>query len=267
MIIYCHSHRITTLPGFISALQNYAINLSHPDLPRHRLFDRVKAGLENYYGNTNFSVPRPAISIENLHHIHALLDSSSFADVRLWCASLFAFFALLRINEYANGSLLVSHVTAHRWGISLNIPFSKTSLIPTTVDIIRRDDQLCPLRAYRAYVSLIPQQHRQSHHPFFLQHPQSTAAMTDAVFIHHVRRLLAPLPDCDPAAFAGHSFRRGGVTALIQAGVPEATIAAHGRWKSLAYRDYIDTQNSLRMRLAATASLSLHSTPSRSLSS
>ena len=63
----------------------------------------------------------------------------------------------------------------------------------------------------------------------------------------------------DPTDYSGHSFRRGGTTALLLAGVPEATIAAHGRWKSLAYRGYFDVQHSVRLRLAATAQLSLHS--------
>ena len=38
-------------------------------------------------------------------------------------------------------------------------------------------------------------------------------------------------------------------------GVPESTIAAHRRWKSLAYRTYFDVQHSLELRLAATAPL------------
>ena len=146
MIIYSHRHRITTLPGFLSAVQNYAVSLSHPNLPRHRLFDRVRAGLDNYFGNTNFSVPRHAITLSHLCDIRSQLKFTSFRDARLWCACLIAFFALLRINEYCNRGLLVQHVTLHRWGLSITVPYSKTSLVPTTVDIIRRDDQLCPLR-------------------------------------------------------------------------------------------------------------------------
>ena len=41
-------------------------------------------------------------------------------------------------------------------------------------------------------------------------------------------------------------------------GVPESTIASHGRWKSLAYRSYFDVQFNLQLRLAATAQLSLY---------
>lgn len=83
--------------------------------------------------------------------------------------------------------------------------------------------------------------------------------MLDSQFIARIRTLVRVALRRDPQQFAGHSFRRGGTTALLQAGVPEATIATHGRWKSLAYRSYIDVQHNLRMRLAATAQLSLHS--------
>ena len=83
--------------------------------------------------------------------------------------------------------------------------------------------------------------------------------MSDTDFISHVRRLLATISSCDPTTFAGHSFRRGGVSALLLAGVPEATIASHGRWKSRAWTGYVDSQHSLRIRLAPTAQLSLHS--------
>ena len=45
---------------------------------------------------------------------------------------------------------------------------------------------------------------------------------------------------------------------MQMAGVPESTIASHGRWKSLAYRSYFDVQFNLQLRLAATAQLSLY---------
>jgi len=80
--------------------------------------------------------------------------------------------------------------------------------------------------------------------------------LTDSDLISRFRsNIAAILPSSsDPATYAGHSFRRGGATAMFLAGVPEATIAAHGRWKSLAYREYFDGDN-LRLRLLATAQL------------
>jgi integrase len=220
----------------------------------------VRTGISNLNGDTDFSEPAKALTTDDLYAIHATLDLTTFTDARDWCASLIAFFGLLRIKEYTCSGLLVRHVTQEKWGINLTIPFSKTSLIPTTVSLARRDDDvLCPLAAYRAYIKLVPDAYRRPDRPLFLEHAHSDAPLTDTTFIRHVRRWVTKVLRQDPTDYSGHSFRRGGTTALLLAGVPEATIAAHGRWKSLAYRGYFDVQHSVRLRLAATAQLSLHS--------
>jgi hypothetical protein len=177
-----------------------------------------------------------------LHAIRPHLDLRVFADARDWCAALFAFFGLLRVKEYTCSGLLREHVSVHPWGISLAIPFSKTSLIPAAVAIIRRDDGLCPVAAHRAYTSLLPARLRKAAVPYFLHDDSTTAPLTDLTFIRHVRRWVRDLLHASPAQYSGHSFRRGGTTALQMAGVPESTIASHGRWKSLAYRSYFDVQ-------------------------
>jgi hypothetical protein len=193
--------------------------------------------------------------LDALLTIHPHIDPSSFADARDWCASLFAFFGLLRIKEYTCSGLLTQHVGANSWGISLAIPFSKTSLIPTAVSIIRRDDALCPVAAYLAYVSRVPSRLRLPGIPFFLHSPSSDTPLSDVTFTRSVRRWVRDHLRERPGDYSGHSFRRGGATAMQLAGVPESTIAAHGRWKSLAYRTYFDVQHSLELRLAATAPL------------
>ena len=40
--------------------------------------------------------------------------------------------------------------------------------------------------------------------------------------------------------YAGFSLRRGGALSMALAGVPDRVIRAVGRWKSYAYRIYID---------------------------
>lgn len=218
-------------------------------------------GLANFYGDINFSEPHPAFTIEDLRGIHATLDLTTFADARDWCASLFAFFGLLRIKEYLCSGLLTQHVTQEPWGINLTVPFSKTSLIPTAVAIIRRGDALCPVAAYHAYLSHLPPRPRRPGLPFFVHHPHSDSGLSDITFIRHVRRWLTRVLPAgrDADEYTGHSFRRGGTTALFLADVPEATIAAHGRWKSTAYRGYFDVQHDLRVRLQATAQLCVRS--------
>jgi integrase len=150
-------------------------------------------------------------------------------------------------------------VTVAHGGISLTIPFSKTSLIPTSVAIIRRDDALCPVAAFSAYTSLVPTHLRQPGLPFFLHSTSSATPLSDVTFTRSVRRWVRNYLREPPDDYSGHSFRRGGATAMQLAGVPESTIAAHGRWKSLAYRTYFDVQHSLELRLSATAPLRLQS--------
>jgi hypothetical protein len=259
-ILYAQRHRVTGLAGFVSAVAHYAMRMGHPDLPRGRTFDRVRAGILNWYGHDNVAQPARGFTLQDLHNIRPHLDLRVFADARDWCAALFAFFGLLRVKEYTCSGLLREHVSVHPWGISLAIPFSKTSLIPTAIAIIRRDDGLCPVAAHRAYTSLLPARLRKAALPYFLHDDSTTAPLTDLTFIRHVRRWVRDLLHASPAEYSGHSFRRGGTTALQMAGVPESTIASHGRWKSLAYRSYFDVQFNLQLRLAATAQLSLYDT-------
>ena len=257
-ILFAQSHRITTLSGFVSAVNQFVLGLGHPPLPRGALYDRVRAGLANWYGDTNFHEPSKAITSEALFTIHPHLDLTSFTDARDWCASLFAFYGLLRIKEYTCSGLLRQQVTVAQWGINLTLPFSKTSLIPTSVAIIRRDDALCPVAAFYAYTACVPSQLRQPDLPFFLHSSSSATPLSDVTFTRSVRRWIRDHLREPPDDYSGHSFRRGGATAMQLAGVPESTIAAHGRWKSLAYRTYFDVQHSLELRLSATAPLRLH---------
>ena len=259
-ILYVQQHRVTGLAGFVSAIAHHAMRMGHPDLPRGRTFDRVKAGILNWFGHDNVARPARGFTLDDLRAIRAQVDLRVFADARDWCAALFAFFGLLRIKEYTCSGLLREHVSVHPWGISLAIPFSKTSLIPTAVAIIRRDDDLCPVAAHRAYTQLLPARLRRATLPYFLHNDSSASPLDDATFIRHVRRWVKAALHTAPDQYSGHSFRRGGTTALQMAGVPESTIASHGRWKSLAYRSYFDVQFNLQLRLAATAQLSLYDT-------
>ena len=242
----------------MSALTHYAMRMGFPDLPRGRTFDRVRTGLLNWYGDTNYSEPARGFTIGDLRAIRAHVNLGVFADARDWCAAVFAFYGLLRIKEYTCSGLLREHVTVHQWGINLAIPFSKTQLIPTAVAMVRRDDELCPLAAHRAYARHLPPGLRGLDVPYFLHNRTTAAPLTDITFIRRVRRWVRDILHQSPTDYSGHSFRRGGTTALQIAGVPESTIASHGRWKSLAYRAYFDVQFNLQLRLSATDQLSLY---------
>jgi hypothetical protein len=58
-------------------------------------------------------------------------------------------------------------------------------------------------------------------------------------FLKDLKRILAEL-GYNPKQFAGHSFRRGGATCAMQAGVPGEAIQLLGDWQSETYKRYID---------------------------
>jgi hypothetical protein len=261
---YSNQHKHTTVAGFVSAIAFFAEKQGHGQLPRGHLFERVRNGISNYFGDSE-SNPKAAFTLDDLCSIYSHIDHTSFAGIRDWCACALAFFGLLRINEYMNGGLQYQHVQIHSRGISLTIPFSKTSLAPTQVDVSSRDDELCPVKAFSAYSALLHSiaGHLSHSSPLFVSQLSSgIAPMTDAEFLCRIRQVITvALPGKDPMTYAGHSFRRGGATTMKLAGVSDSIIQQHGRWRSDAYRTYFDKQYNMDIRLLATKGIPVRSHP------
>lgn len=256
---YADSHKITTLPQFISALQYFHLRCFHCNLPRGVLFNDVQRGLDNYYADRSVVQRKQALTLNDLFAFARLLDTRYFEHARDWCACLLAFFGLLRIGEYMDAGLRHRHVQLTAYGVVVTIPFSKTSNLPATVSIAQRDDQLCPAKALTHYLHFFPllSISHQPDDPLFVTRTQGStrvSATSRDEFIANVRVLVrASFPDRDASTYAGHSFRRGGATAMLLAGVPQDILRIHGRWSSEAYRAYIEA--SPATRLVATRAL------------
>jgi hypothetical protein len=257
---FARCHKRTTVDGFVSAVANRAHTLGHGELPRHETYRRLVRGIQNFHADQVVQ-PKRAITMNDLRAIHRLIDHSTFEGTRNWCACTLAFFGLLRINEYANGGLQHRHVQLSPTGVAIIVPYSKTSLQPTRVDVASRDDELCPTRALSAYLTFFarhPALPQRTTDPLFISRRTLTdyQTMTDTEFIAIVRDLLQrAYPFFDTTQYAGHSFRRGGTSALKERGVQDSTIQLHGRWRSDVYRAYIDVDHNLAIRLQATQSL------------
>ena len=162
-------------------------------------------------------------------------DLRYFEPSRDWYACLLAFIGLLRINEYMDGGLRFRHVTVTAAGCRRRRAVLQTQRTATTV--VARQDALCPRAAlvnYRGFFSELRLPHG-TDDPLFITGVQSSAGsrlepMTDRQFIGRVRNIVAKaLPGRKSADFAGHSFRRGGATAMALAGVDRDTLKRHGR--------------------------------------
>lgn len=254
-IVFCRTHKITTLAAFISGISHFHLVHGFGILPRGYTYANVMKGLHNFYAADNRSIPKTALTLSNLKTFHSWINWSSFEGVRDWCMFLFAFFGLLRVGEYCDGALRVKDVKLFIWGIELVIPFSKTSLHPSLIDLAARGDFLCPVLAFKRLLYFRNHSALNGDSAFFTQSAASIIPLTEAAFITRLRFLVRSALGVDPSSYAGHSFRRGGTSALALAGVPESAIALHGRWSSLAYRRYFDIQNNAEVRLIATVSL------------
>lgn len=242
IVQFAHSHSVNSIDGYISAIQHYYNDHNLGDLPRGFHYQATRLGLKNYFGSLHFKRPRQPITLSHLITIRSNLVLSVFTDARDWCAYLFAYFGLLRVREFTDASLLFKHVIPHSWGIQLVIVSSKTSLHPTSVNLIKRDDILCPLAAYKAYALLVPLALSSiGSCPFFLSSATTTAPLKYySSFNEQLKVRVKEWLGLDPSLYATHSFRRGGATLMYLLGIPEATIGVHGRWKSFTSRDYFD---------------------------
>jgi hypothetical protein len=254
-IVFSLNHKLTTLPVFVAAVNAWHIDVFGSALPRNYLFGRVRAGLANIFASTNLTEAKIGLELGQLASMHALIKRNSFSAQRDWCMAVFAFFGLLRISEYTGGSLQQRDVTATNDSVSLWLPFHKTSSTPVKIEISKRSDHLCPVRAYRQYCSLLGSIRLEPTSPFFVQSPLSRHPVSDQSFIASFRLQLAAIGIPNLSDYAGHSFRRGGFSAMCAAGVPFAIAQSHGRWKSLSYQRYIDTVHSSKLRLLATVLL------------
>ena len=263
VILYAQGHKPTPIPGFVSAIAEYTRSRHNQELPRGRLFNTVMASLRNMYGDTDVSTPKAALITANLLAIRRQLDMRFCEHAREWCACLIAFFGVLRFSEYMAVGLRACHVATDGYSLTITVAYSKTSDAPATIAMSRRSDDLCPLRAYlyyRDFIVALGLPHSPSDTLFLHRHPDNlrlpSRAMTANQFIARDRSYLSSAcPQLDESHYAGHSFRRGGSSALILAGVPADSVKAHGRWSSQAYQRYFDAAHSAHLRLAATSAL------------
>jgi hypothetical protein len=260
LIAYAQTHKPTTLAQFVSAIANWSQHEWQQPLPRGRRYDAVRASLLNLHGADNVNVPKVAITMDDLLAIRQQLDTRYFEHARDWCACLIAFFGLLRISEYMDAGLRVQHVRPQAASLEITVLYSKTCRSPAQVSISARADQLCPLRAflhYRDFLARLGLVAGPNSALFvFRFDTQQHSPMTGQQFIQLVRcHLAAAFPDRDVSGYAGHSFRRGGASALILAGVHADLVKSHGRWSSDTYLRYFDAAHSPAMRLAATHAL------------
>ena len=151
--VYATTHKVTSLTTFVSAVAHDARRRFGQDatLPRHGLYRQTRAGIEKFYGDTATPTPKALVYLDDLCTFARLLPRHTFEGARDGCACLLAFYGLLRIREYMDAGLRICDVRSAVYGLDMDVTYSKTSLVRTTLSVAGRGDELCPSQALAAY--------------------------------------------------------------------------------------------------------------------
>ncbi|EPQ53624.1 hypothetical protein GLOTRDRAFT_15128, partial [Gloeophyllum trabeum ATCC 11539] len=192
---------------------------------------------------------RAPVTIEHLFALQEGLDFSSSFDCAVWAVACIAFWACCRLGELTVPSKTAfdprRHVTksaAIRFrtlpdgseSAHLHLPFGKMEK-DAGVDLsIPGRPLVCAVAALRLHQ--LANRRVPPDAPLFAFETAdgSWAPMVKSWFLGRCRTVWEKSPAL-LSQVAGHSFRIGGATELLLAGVPPETVAAQGRWKSLAF--------------------------------
>ena len=235
-----------------SMLQGHSIDVSTMD----RL-DYVIRGIRRWQGNRHIRPDRQPISLGMLRRILAFVDNlPSRLDKLMYKAALtMAFFGMMRISEYTTPTQRAYNPTTHLSPqcvhfsdnfsvLHIYLKTSKTDpfSLGVTVRIGATRDIYCPLNAMAQYLAARPPHFG----PLFIHHNGLHLTRRDINNI--VQHSLPNMPHVST-----HSFRKGGATHYLRAGVSENVIQLIGRWKSDAYKLYLNIPNSFIIDISLAA--------------
>ena len=184
--------------------------------------------------------------------------------VMLWAACCLAYFGFMRIGELTVSSDDAYDSASHlSWGDSavddpacpscmeVRVKASKTDPFQQGISLLigRVASDLCPVSAMLAYLVV---RGNQTGPPLFKF--QDGRPLTRQRFVMAVKEAL-DAAGVEAGQYSGHSFRIGAATTAAARGLEDSTVRTLGRWKSLAYLEYIRIPHA---QLAGYVSWSCH---------
>lgn len=112
--------------------------------------------------------------------------------------------------------------------------FSKGNLVPMRINPNPANPDVCPVRAFSAYLRLRPS----SQYAFCAQ----TSAQITPKFVRQKMIALLKMAAQDSESFNTHSFRIGRATDMYRQGYSDLQIAKAGRWNTNAFLKYVKPQ-------------------------
>jgi hypothetical protein len=255
---FAMGHTVSSVPSYLSALQNLYDNNGAGPLPRGPRFHRFHSGLRRLLGTADAVVRTRAITMEDLTRICSSLDPADPVDACFGAQITVAFFLALRTEDHTGGRLRWGDVYPQDDGsLEFLLPPGKSVRTFRHVAIAPRDDVVSPRRWLTALAAAVPSKARELHRPIFvdLATARNGAVMflplSRSKFIARFKHAVSTVLGVSPILFAGYSLRRGGVTAMLAAGVPVPAVKRHVGWSptSEAVNTYYDHTGRVVMRL------------------
>ncbi len=193
---------------------------------------------------------RCPVTLEHLFALREGLKTSNSFDVAVWAVALCAFWGCCRLGELTipshntfNEQLHVAksvQISFHRHfggaeSAQFHIPWAKMEWQEGADLIFTSQENLCPVEALHAHLKANVDVPTDTPLFAFKTADSSWALMTKEWFLKRCRDIWKPL---NLDFIHSHSFRPGGATELLLAGVPPETVAKQGHWKLLAFLIY-----------------------------
>lgn len=176
--------------------------------------------------------------------IEKLVDKDDFNQTLSWTVLVIGVCGLLRWSEIAHtgrkGSiekiLDFSALTMKKKVFWLKLKDTKTKLFgdKMTIDFHKDNSTICPVATMKNWLKIRPKKST------WLFCYQSGKPARVRIIQKQLKLWLADVGYTKQQYNGGISLRKGGALTMALCGVPDRVIRAYGRWKSYAYRIYID---------------------------
>ena len=266
--------KVKTMKLYLTGIKSYQLDLgisctAFSDPRLERTIQGIKRDHNEPERRMRTPLTRPC-----LKHIIHHLSPINYNDVATRAAFTLAFAGFLRVGEFtykesdrelgpAFGKWFITkrsiRIRARGSFMELTIPSSKTDPFRKGIKltIAASNDSACPVHAMQQFLDL--DTHRGQHSPLFCIGQSSQQAFTREYVVQRLQNL-ALIAGLGHSAWNGHSFRRGAATWATETGLSEHEIQTLGRWKSDAFKAYIEYSERERITLSKRFQTSRDST-------
>jgi len=251
---------------YLSGIRSYQLDLgiectAFLDSRLERILQGIKRDHKEEHRRERTPLTRPA-----LLHILSPLHNESYDDVVSRAAFTLAFAAFLRVGEFTYTEADIATGTQFRtWFLTkssvqlrehegeqyleLTLPASKTDPFRRGIrlTVAASQDTGCPFQAMQQLLRI--DTHHPRHAPLFCVGRHKQLPFTREHVVRTLREL-AIRTGMGHGAWNGHSFRRGAATWAAENGIADMQIQTLGRWRSDAYKAYIEYSKAERISLS-----------------